>query len=187
MGGLPWSLMSTSWSLSAGGGCIYKRLRAKYPFVYQLALYQMGGGCIGSLAAMCPCENGALDHTSTDSSIWIACRGYGRAQLARTVGTTADMPHLGIAAARQIYAAPSVIGAVVALAWALVEASSCMGRKPWQDPDLWTCPVNPHLMHIGCNIYLFIYSWAALLLSPEWALLGSSPRKGRMSRLVISE
>jgi hypothetical protein len=26
-----------------------------------------------------------------------------------------------------------------------------------QDPDLWTCPVNPHLMHIGCNIYLFIY------------------------------
>jgi hypothetical protein len=39
-----------------------------------------------------------------------------------------DMPHLGIAAARQIYAAPSVIGAVVALAWALVEASSCMGR-----------------------------------------------------------
>jgi hypothetical protein len=27
---------------------------------------------------------------------------------------------------------------------------------PWQDPDLWTCPVNPHLMHIGCNIYLFI-------------------------------
>jgi hypothetical protein len=22
--------------------------------------------------------------------------------------------------------------------------------------DLWTCPVNPHLMHIGCNIYLFI-------------------------------
>jgi hypothetical protein len=29
--------------------------------------------------------------------------------------------------------------------------------QPWQDPDLWTCPVNPHLMHIGCNIYLFIY------------------------------
>jgi hypothetical protein len=29
--------------------------------------------------------------------------------------------------------------------------------KPWQDPDLWTCPVNPHLMYIWCNIYLFIY------------------------------
>jgi hypothetical protein len=25
-----------------------------------------------------------------------------------------------------------------------------------QDPDLWTCPVNPHLMYIWCNIYLFI-------------------------------
>jgi hypothetical protein len=24
-------------------------------------------------------------------------------------------------------------------------------------PDLWTCPVNPHLMYIWCNIYLFIY------------------------------
>jgi hypothetical protein len=34
-------------------------------------------------------------------------------------------------------------------------------RQPWQDPDLWTCPVNPHLMYIWCNIYLFIYagSW----------------------------
>jgi hypothetical protein len=30
--------------------------------------------------------------------------------------------------------------------------------KPWQDPDLWTCPVNPHLMCIWRNIYLFIYS-----------------------------
>jgi hypothetical protein len=29
--------------------------------------------------------------------------------------------------------------------------------KPWQDPELWTCPVNPHLMYIWCNIYLFIY------------------------------
>jgi hypothetical protein len=28
---------------------------------------------------------------------------------------------------------------------------------PWQVPDLWTCPVNPHLMNISCNIYLFIY------------------------------
>jgi hypothetical protein len=63
MGGLPWSLMSTSWSLSAGGGCIYKRPRAKYPFVYQLTLYQLGGGCIGSLAALCPCvDYSALDH-----------------------------------------------------------------------------------------------------------------------------
>jgi hypothetical protein len=25
--------------------------------------------------------------------------------------------------------------------------------KPWQDPDLWTFPVNPHLMYIWCNIY----------------------------------
>jgi hypothetical protein len=24
-------------------------------------------------------------------------------------------------------------------------------------PDLWTCLVNPHLMYISCNIYLFIY------------------------------
>jgi hypothetical protein len=30
-------------------------------------------------------------------------------------------------------------------------------QTPWQDPDLWTCPVNPHLMYIWCNIYLFIY------------------------------
>jgi hypothetical protein len=38
------------------------------------------------------------------------------------------MPHLGIAAAGQVYAAPSAKGAVVALAWALVESSSSMGR-----------------------------------------------------------
>jgi hypothetical protein len=26
----------------------------------------------------------------------------------------------------------------------------------WQDADLWTCPVNPHLMCTWWNIYLFI-------------------------------
>jgi hypothetical protein len=46
-----------------------------------------------------------------------------------------------------------------------VECGQCLANrtvvhsrnaKPWQDPDrLWTCPVNPHLMYIWCNIYLF--------------------------------
>jgi hypothetical protein len=30
-------------------------------------------------------------------------------------------------------------------------------EQPWQDPDLWTCPVNPHLMYIWCNIYFIMY------------------------------
>jgi hypothetical protein len=38
---------------------------------------------------------------------------------------------------------------------------------PWQDPDLWTCPVNPHLMYIWCNIYLFIYLLHAVLRTPR--------------------
>jgi hypothetical protein len=29
-------------------------------------------------------------------------------------------------------------------------------NEPWQEADLWTCPMNPHLMYIWCNIYLFI-------------------------------
>jgi hypothetical protein len=82
---------------------------------------------LGSLVSLCglQCAGPSLVLISVFGFV---CRGHGRAQTARTVGTTADMPHLGIAAARQIYAAPSVIGAVVALAWALVEASSSMGR-----------------------------------------------------------
>jgi hypothetical protein len=40
-------------------------------------------------------------------------------------------------------------------------------------PDLWTCPVNPHLMHIGCNIYLFIYFLQMVtLLSPDRRMIG---------------
>jgi hypothetical protein len=32
-------------------------------------------------------------------------------------------------------------------------------RGPWQNQRFEaTCPVNPHLMCIGCNIYLFIYA-----------------------------
>jgi hypothetical protein len=38
-------------------------------------------------------------------------------------------------------------------------AANCCHRKrqPVYIAPLWTCPVNPHLMHIGCNIYLFIH------------------------------
>jgi hypothetical protein len=27
---------------------------------------------------------------------------------------------------------------------------------PWQDLVIWTCPVNPHLMNISCNIIIII-------------------------------
>jgi hypothetical protein len=37
-----------------------------------------------------------------------------------------------------------------------------MSRAKIQTNLLWTCPMNPHLMYIWCDVYLFIYgSWPA--------------------------
>jgi hypothetical protein len=34
--------------------------------------------------------------------------------------------------------------------------SSWRPSQPWQVPAIWTCPVNPHLMNISCNIIIII-------------------------------
>jgi hypothetical protein len=38
-----------------------------------------------------------------------------------------------------------------------LRAACIDNTRPWQDPGLWTCPVNPNLMYIWCNIYLFVF------------------------------
>jgi hypothetical protein len=64
--------------------------------------------------------------------------------------------------------------------WLLMDSSWAHVHRPWQVPDLWTCLVNPHLMNISCNIYLFI-----IIIIMHRPYFGVCTKVGMMARVNI--
>jgi hypothetical protein len=66
--------------------------------------------------------------------------------------------------------ADSAVWTVVSEDFAML--GSTMLYAPWQVPDLWTCPVNPHPMNNSFNI-IFILMYALSAAALPWDCVGS--------------
>jgi hypothetical protein len=60
---------------------------------------------------------------------------------------------------------------------------------PWQDLVLWTCPVNPHLMNISCNIIIIMamHCWLDMPLHLSRLHVCSMQHLENLERLQVGD